>query len=67
MTTNSDVTIFNLRVGADRREKFYATESWEFLGTGQKDSRFRIITVKRLRNAWSEYRSMQLRKVESSI
>ncbi len=25
MTTNSDVTIFNLRIGADRREKFYAT------------------------------------------
>lgn len=25
MTINSDVTIFNLRIGADRREKFYAT------------------------------------------
>lgn len=25
MTINSDVTIFNLRSGADRREKFYAT------------------------------------------
>lgn len=25
MTTNSDVTIFNLRIGAYRREKFYAT------------------------------------------
>ncbi len=25
MTTNSDVTIFNLRIGANRREKFYAT------------------------------------------
>lgn len=25
MTINSDVTIFNLRVGSDRREKFYAT------------------------------------------
>ena len=25
MMTNSDVTIFNLRIGADRREKFYAT------------------------------------------
>ena len=25
MTINSDVTIFNLRIGANRREKFYAT------------------------------------------
>ena len=25
MTINSDVTIFNIRIGADRREKFYAT------------------------------------------
>lgn len=25
MTINSDVTIFNFRIGADRREKFYAT------------------------------------------
>lgn len=25
MMTNSDVTIFNLRIGADRREKLYAT------------------------------------------
>lgn len=25
MTTNSDVTIFNLRIGADRREKLCAT------------------------------------------
>ena len=25
MMTNSDVTIFNLRIGSDRREKFYAT------------------------------------------
>ena len=25
MTINSDATIFNIRIGADRREKFYAT------------------------------------------
>ncbi len=41
MTTNSDVTIFNLRIGADRREKFYATRilgvSW-YCNTGESIS-----------------------------
>lgn len=42
MMTNSDVTIFNLRIGADRREKFYATRilgaSWYCSSTGESIS-----------------------------
>lgn len=55
MTINSDVTIFNLRIGADRREKFYATRimgvSWygtkgeTVSGTDRKDKAKCVIRI----------------------
>ena len=41
MTTNSDVTIFNLRIGADRREKFYATR---ILGVSWYESKGQVVS-----------------------
>lgn len=43
MTINSDVTIFNLRIGADRREKFYATR---ILGVSWYGSKGQIVSDK---------------------
>ena len=41
MTINSDVTIFNLRIGADRREKFYATR---ILGVSWYGSKGQVVS-----------------------
>ena len=41
MTINSDVTIFNLRIGADRREKFYATR---ILGVSWYESKGQVVS-----------------------
>ena len=41
MTINSDVTIFNLRIGADRREKFYATR---ILGLSWYESKGQVVS-----------------------
>lgn len=41
MTINSDVTIFNLRIGADRREKFYATR---ILGISWYESKGQVVS-----------------------
>lgn len=41
MTINSDVTIFNLRIGADRREKFYATR---ILGVSWYESKWQVVS-----------------------
>ena len=41
MMTNSDVTIFNLRIGADRREKFYATR---ILGVSWYGSKAQVVS-----------------------
>lgn len=38
---NSDVTIFNLRIGADRREKFYATR---ILGVSWYESKGQVVS-----------------------
>ena len=37
MTINSDVTIFNLRIGADGEKSSMQQESWEFPGMEAKD------------------------------
>ena len=41
MTINSDVTIFNLRIGADRRETFYATR---ILGVYWYESKGQVVS-----------------------
>lgn len=41
MTINSDVTIFNLRIGADRRETFYATR---ILGVSWYESKGQVVS-----------------------
>ena len=41
MTINSDVTICNLRIGADRREKFYATR---ILGVSWYESKGQVVS-----------------------
>lgn len=41
MTINSDVTIFNLRIGADRREKFHATR---ILGVSWYGSKGQVVS-----------------------
>ena len=41
MTINSDVTIFNLRIGAYRREKFYATR---ILGVSWYESKGQVVS-----------------------
>ena len=41
MTINSDVSIFNLRIGADRREKFYATR---ILGVSWYESKGQVVS-----------------------
>ena len=41
MTINSDVTIFNIRIGADRREKFYATR---ILGVSWYGSKGQVVS-----------------------
>lgn len=41
MTINSDVTIFNLRIGVDRRERFYATK---ILGVSWYGSKGQVVS-----------------------